>query len=798
MERALACALAGLVVIGGAAASSAGAGGNAPGGERSRMLARLATSCFGEDMTQAEYEQAMELYGLFPPLIAHSPERFFTDTMVWTGDGEIGASGRAQPAQLTYSFPQDGTTWGLEPFYATGPNDLNARFTSMFGAMHVDRGRELIRQALAAFRQASGLSYTEVADDNTPMTSDSARVATRGDIRIGALPYPNETFLAYNAFPSNTGFTGTGGGDMVLNSVQFIPSRFLDATNNHRYFRNTIAHEHGHGTGAVHTTPCNGTKLMEPLLSVNFDMLSLDDLRGVARNYGDRFAGNGFFSTPHNFGNLTTPVLRSVIERGLSTNGQTGTLNSKEDWFRFQLSTAQTIVVTVTPVGHAYNTAQQSGTGCTPATGPLIDASKAGNLAIELRIFNANNIPPVMQSSNAHGPGGTETLTRAMTPGDYTIRVVDVGPSANQLVQLYDLTIRVGDALAPPTAVAGVHKRVTAGHTAYFMGNINSVANELGATIVTYDWDLDGDGEFETLNNAQPTFVYPSNGEIPVTLRVTDSNGLTDTDTIMVAVTGASGTFTVDPSSGVQGSTQAVTITGSNLTGVMSASDVTVSGTGVTVLGTPEVSPLGDQITGLSFQVSAGAFPSARNVTVQTSGGPLTSVGAFTVTPATTMAPGAFHLVSPESNETEAPRTPTFTWTASDGANSYQFLLEGDNNGDGTYETVVFEDLLVPDPMLAPPVNLPTGKWHRWSVKATNGAGTTFSTPAQAVFRTRPCYGDANHDNLVNFGDINSVLASWGAVYPPQAGGTGDADRSGFVDFDDINAVIANWNNNCQ
>ena len=56
-----------------------------------------------------------------------------------------------------------------------------------------------------------------------------------------------------------------------------------------------------------------------------------------------------------------------------------------------------------------------------------------------------------------------------------------------------------------------------------------------GSSITRYDWDLDGDGEYE-LQGAGPTPVhtFPDHGTYPVRVRVTDENGLTDTATITV------------------------------------------------------------------------------------------------------------------------------------------------------------------------------------------------------------------------------------------------------------------------
>lgn len=58
------------------------------------------------------------------------------------------------------------------------------------------------------------------------------------------------------------------------------------------------------------------------------------------------------------------------------------------------------------------------------------------------------------------------------------------------------------------------------------------------------------------------------------------------------------------------------------------------------------------------------------------------------------------------------------------------------------------------------------------------------------------CPGDANGDGVIDFNDINAVIANWAVVYAPGTG-PGDANCDGVVDFNDINVVIANWGSAC-
>lgn len=64
-------------------------------------------------------------------------------------------------------------------------------------------------------------------------------------------------------------------------------------------------------------------------------------------------------------------------------------------------------------------------------------------------------------------------------------------------------------------------------------------------------------------------------------------------------------------------------------------------------------------------------------------------------------------------------------------------------------------------------------------------------------FLARPaCFGDANDDGLVNFADVTTILARFGATGP--RGIQGDANLNGFVDFGDVTTVLANFGNSCN
>ncbi len=64
-----------------------------------------------------------------------------------------------------------------------------------------------------------------------------------------------------------------------------------------------------------------------------------------------------------------------------------------------------------------------------------------------------------------------------------------------------------------------------------------------------------------------------------------------------------------------------------------------------------------------------------------------------------------------------------------------------------------------------------------------------------AATATVSCPGDANGDGLINFADLNTVLAQFNT---PGANQSGDFDLDGDVDFADLNTVISGFNSACN
>ena len=608
----------------------------------------------------------------------------------WLPNGQVGLGGNATPVALQFSFVPDGTTWG-SGVYGVGPSELIFLLRAQFGADNADLGLELLRSSLASWRTVSGVRFTETTDDGAPWNSNAPGI--RGAIRIGGVPYGFGAFLGYAFPPSN-------GGDVTINTSYFL-NNFNIPDNNYRYLRNMFTHEVGHSLGFNHVTPCSATKLMEPTLNLGFDGPAIDDIRGVQRNYGDRFAGNHTYDTAANLGLFSNARPRTVALRSLSTNGKIDYLNPPgEDWFRFTpLDSDVLMKITVTPIGGSYQAGQQS-TGCEPRDPPLINAGAAGRLALQLVDIYRNVFADIPAPTI---PGAPTVLNLPVGRAPQWIRVYDVGPNRgdDQFVQAYDLTVSGGPfpayATPPPEplAIAGVNKVIRGEARCFFLGDINSRAGDGSALPPSaFDWDLDGDGAFEVRGNPRPVSIYHSDGVYTATLRVTDPAGGTSTDSITVTVYGVQGTLdSIDPDTVTRGAATPITLTGTNLRSVTAISQVSVSGSGVLVSGSPTPNAFGTVLTGVRLDVAPSAPLGSRLLTVQTPTGPASI--PFTVS--------------------DRPPCP------------------GDANGDGV---VNFFDLNI--------------------ILAQYGQ----SGPVGSL------EGDLNRDGIVNFFDLNIVLSAYGVACP--------------------------------
>jgi len=91
-----------------------------------------------------------------------------------------------------------------------------------------------------------------------------------------------------------------------------------------------------------------------------------------------------------------------------------------------------------------------------------------------------------------------------------------------------------GECLFGPIAIAGQNATSTPGVSVQFSG----AGTDEDGTVEKYEWDFDGDGIFEwsSFENGLNTYIYNNEGTYTATLRVTDNDGFTDTDSLTVTV----------------------------------------------------------------------------------------------------------------------------------------------------------------------------------------------------------------------------------------------------------------------
>ena len=106
----------------------------------------------------------------------------------------------------------------------------------------------------------------------------------------------------------------------------------------------------------------------------------------------------------------------------------------------------------------------------------------------------------------------------------------------------------------PPTAV--IQAGPLSGSSPLTVNFNGSASTDPEGSILTYAWDLDGDGDFDDSAAAQPSFIYTGPGARTVRLKVTDPQGLSSVAAVVVAVDETAPTPTItSPASSLQWST---------------------------------------------------------------------------------------------------------------------------------------------------------------------------------------------------------------------------------------------------
>lgn len=125
----------------------------------------------------------------------------------------------------------------------------------------------------------------------------------------------------------------------------------------------------------------------------------------------------------------------------------------------------------------------------------------------------------------------SENFARVFTdPGTYTVSVTVTDAQGNSDTKSEDIQVLVG-----PDVVADADPRVG---TAPLEVTFSGVASDADGAIARYQWDFTDDGSFDTSDatTADALFTYSSPGLYTARLRVTDTDGLTKEDTVVISV----------------------------------------------------------------------------------------------------------------------------------------------------------------------------------------------------------------------------------------------------------------------
>jgi serralysin len=364
----------------------------------------------------------------------------FTDSSRWnyTASAGFGMS-QGQATVLTWSIVPDGTSIHGYAGEDTSGSNLVAFLDNLYGAGPggTDYTRRpwfsIVESVFDRWEEVSGIDYVyEPNDDGMAFMQVSmpyGLLGTRGDVRLaGHVIDGSGGNLAY-AFQPNFG-------DVVLDTSD---GYFSNTSNNSLRLRNLLAHEVGHTSGLKHVTPNNGTKLMESVASTAFEGPQFNEILAVHRGYGDQLeegSGNDSVADATRLGTLATgqPVAAgTVMNTARIEPSQTNFVSidddSDIDYFRFYVSKAMQVTLSLSPQGPTYAIESQQS----------FNAKAESDLKLELFDTNGTSL---LAAADSAGLGGTEVLRGVNLPraGTYYIRVSGDANAA----QLYRLLVQQG------------------------------------------------------------------------------------------------------------------------------------------------------------------------------------------------------------------------------------------------------------------------------------------------------------------------------------------------------------------
>jgi len=268
-------------------------------------------------------------------------------------------------------------------------------------------------------------------------------------------------------------------------------------------------------------------------------------------------------------------------------------------------------------------------------------------------------------------PVATKTYA---TAGSYDVRLRVTDSSGNRSSTLRTVTVTNR---APASSFTATPSSVNKGQLVSFNG---SASSDTDGTVVKYEWDLDGNGTYETDTGATATASrsYSSAGTVEAKLRVTDDKGATSVSTRTVTVTlqPPTASFTVTPSPADTGATVSFNGSGSSdPDGTIAKYEWDLDGNG-----TYETNTGATATTSRSY-ATAGTVETRLRVT-DNDGQAATTSRTVTIN---NRPPVASFTVSPSPANTR--QTVTLNGTASSDPDGAIAKYEWDLDGNGTYET---------------------------------------------------------------------------------------------------------------
>jgi hypothetical protein len=358
------------------------------------------------------------LLAALAPLSSHAAN--FSDSNRWTSTATNGTlPGIGSRMTLTWSIVPDGLVLGTvytDP--VTNPSHVSrliARFDELYNVPLVDRVADLTARPWFAEMQTvfniygskTGITYVYVSDDGAATGSPGA-VGARGDVRIGGTDLSGP--LAYNGGPPS--------GDMVINTASTVFS--APST-----LRLIFGHEHAHGLGLGHVLVTgNATLSVVSGSGGNSNGAQLDDLSVILRAYGDvreKAPGDATLANARSLGSLPASTLLTVGTLATNlpvlaaeTDFPFSSHSTDVDFFKFSVTSAQSVIVKLTPQGPTYSYLPEGGVDTT------IKLSNQADLTLQLQ----NSGGTQLVAKDLVGTGLIEGIAFDLpAAGDYFVRV---------------------------------------------------------------------------------------------------------------------------------------------------------------------------------------------------------------------------------------------------------------------------------------------------------------------------------------------------------------------------------------